>query len=329
MNDGAKIMNSREILNEIGKQLALKTEKDGSKYLRIEPTDSVIRFANHKTHLDSWESRYKDVPFPKHMISVVFEDEPTISSTTVSHPRKKQFEVKETTYKLYDGNNLEMFQVHKIMRSLLNFTGEYIDTIYSIKPVSIKSQNPKIFVVCFTFNVSKKQWSKKPQVLDGSFDNIEDAKSTVQKHIKTNQSLYHIRVYSIRSEYGLKNDGSRHRKQLYCIANCSNKIANKLGIRANEFIVSETSESIIPVKDVYYGKRMIRLMPSSKLNESVLYRDSEGNLCTKAYLRDICNEDVPSHLKNSRHQNVEQAKSVHSSGYVPRLLSASFFTEVL
>ena len=47
------------------------------------------------------------------------------------------------------------------------------------------------------------------------------------------------------------------------------------------------SESIIPVKDIYYGKRMVRLMPSSKLNESILYRDSEGNLCTEAYLETI------------------------------------------
>uniref|UniRef100_UPI0040250F66 hypothetical protein n=1 Tax=Candidatus Cryptobacteroides bacterium TaxID=3085639 RepID=UPI0040250F66 len=131
-------MKANHIIARIGNNYGFKQGKeyDGSSYLSLGSV--TIRISNHKTHLWTWNYNF-GVDLPKNMISIVFEDEPTISQPILRYPVDKSFTVTEYTYQ---SSKLNLNDIDKIASEINSCVTNYTCPLGIAKPVLIHSKNP-------------------------------------------------------------------------------------------------------------------------------------------------------------------------------------------
>lgn len=80
----------------------------------------VTRVPNHRAYHRTFQDRATKFGMPSRIFSIVFEDEPTVGNNVLRRPIRKQFQIHEYIYPLWQkGHELEEWEVREIAKAII------------------------------------------------------------------------------------------------------------------------------------------------------------------------------------------------------------------
>ena len=143
-------MKANEIIQYIASKIApdsIENDKevvDGKSLYYTSDMGVVIRVPNHRAYHSTFQDRATKFGLPSRILSIVFEDTPTIGNSVLKRPRKKPFTIHEYVYPLWkEGHSLEKWEVDKIVRAIIaSGNGLFNDPTDKAEYLPRVSQNP-------------------------------------------------------------------------------------------------------------------------------------------------------------------------------------------
>ena len=145
-------MKANDILDLISKIIApdsYEPDKDegmhGGKSLYYTSDMGVVtRVLNHRAYHRTFQDRATKFGMPSRIFSIVFEDEPTVGNNVLRRPIRKQFQIHEYIYPLWQkGHELEEWEVREIAKAIIQSgNGTFQDSTGKAVYLPRWSQNP-------------------------------------------------------------------------------------------------------------------------------------------------------------------------------------------